>query len=105
MRQASAIRRLKKQSNIIAERLRLARRLHHPPMTLEATSARVHELSGFSITKTMLIRIENHQRSVYDYEVRALAEALNVDVRFLLGVIDEPQALSGSPEDNPEGTC
>ncbi|MBX8463668.1 transcriptional regulator [Deinococcus sp. RIT780] len=39
----------------------------------------------------MLIRIENHQRAVYDYEVRALAEALDVDTRFLLGIIDEPQ--------------
>lgn len=96
MRQASAIRRLTKKPNIIAERLRLARRLHTPPMTMEATSARVLELSGYSITKTMLIRIENHQRSVYDFEVLALAEALDVDVRFLLGLIDEPRARPDS---------
>lgn len=91
MRQPSALRRATKKPNIIAERLRLARRLHNPPMTLEATASRVLELSGYRITKTMLIRIENHQRAVYDYEVRALAEALDVDTRFLLGIIDEPQ--------------
>lgn len=91
MRQPSELRRATKKPNIIAERLRLARRLHTPPMTLEATAARVFELSGYRITKTMLIRIENHQRAVYDYEVKALAEALNVDTRFLLGVIDDPQ--------------
>lgn len=91
MRQPSELRRVTKKPNIIAERLRLARRLHTPPMTLEATATRVFELSGYRITKTMLIRIENHQRAVYDYEVKALAEALNVDVRFLLGVVDDPQ--------------
>ncbi|GGO38019.1 helix-turn-helix domain-containing protein [Deinococcus humi] len=90
MRQASALRRLTQQSNIIAERLRLARRLHDPPLTLEATSQRIKAVSGYSITKHMLIKIENNQRSVYDYEVRAFAEALGVDVRFLLGITDQP---------------
>ncbi|MFD2609188.1 helix-turn-helix domain-containing protein [Deinococcus taklimakanensis] len=90
MRKPSAIRRLTKRSNIIADRLRLARRLHEPPLTLQATSELVTAKTGYTITKTMLIRIEGNQRSVYDYEVLALAEALNVDVRFLLGQTEDP---------------
>ncbi len=93
MRQASALRRLTQRSNIIAERLRLARRLHDPTLTLEATSQRIRAISEYSITKHMLIKIENNQRSVYDYEVKVFAEALGVDVRFLLGLSDDPSPV------------
>lgn len=90
MRQPSAIRRSTNRSNVIAERLRLARRLHDPPLTLQAVSDLIAATTDYTITKTMLIRIEGNQRSVYDYEVRALADVLKVDVRFLLGVTDDP---------------
>lgn len=89
-RQPSAIRQSHNKSNVIAERLREARRLHTPVMTHQLTSDRASALSGYAMTRDMLVRIEQQQRSVYDFEVVALSMALGVDVRFLLGMTDEP---------------
>ncbi|WP_052351975.1 hypothetical protein [Deinococcus pimensis] len=89
-RRPSAIRQTDKRSNIVAARVRLARHLHVPPLTIAKTSQRATELSGYKITRDALVRIENQQRSVYDYEVAALARALGVDANYLLGLTDEP---------------
>ena len=61
-----------------------------PPITMEETAKRATVLSGYHISRDMLVRIENGYRSVYDYEVYALTLALNVDVRFLMGLTEEP---------------
>jgi transcriptional regulator with XRE-family HTH domain len=91
MRRASAIRQLDvPRTNVIGERLRVARQLHRPPLSMEETGRRATELTGYRITRDMLVKIENDRRSVYDYEVRALALALDVDARFLLGLVDDP---------------
>lgn len=98
MRRASAIRRMPEpRTNVIANRLRAARQLHNPPLSLEATARRTLALTGYRITKDMLVKIENDRRSVYDYEVRALALALSVDARFLLGLTDDPGPLTLIP--------
>lgn len=98
MRRASAIRQMQEpRTNVIANRLRAARQLHNPQLSLEATARRTLALTGYRITKDMLVKIENDRRSVYDYEVRALALALGVDARFLLGLTDDPGPLTLSP--------
>jgi len=38
----------------------------------------------------MLNKIETQRRSVYDFEVYALALAVSVDVRYLLGLTGDP---------------
>lgn len=93
MRKASAIRRKESehaQANIIADRLKLARAAQTPPLTMEETAKRASVLSGYHISRDMVIRIEKKRRSVYDYEVYALALALDVDVRYLMGLTEHP---------------
>ena len=91
MRRASAIRRGQpSRHNLIGDRLKTARLLRTPPLSIVETSRRATQASGFQITRLMLAKIEKQQRSVYDFEVLAFAEALGVDVRYLLGVIDDP---------------
>ncbi len=74
--------------------MRAARHLHAPVMTHEHTCQRATKLSGYVLTRDALVRIENQQRSAYDYEVLALSLALGVDVRFLLGLTDDPGSMS-----------
>jgi len=62
-------------------------------MTHEHTCQRATKLSGYVLTRDALVRIENQQRSAYDYEVLALSLALGVDVRFLLGLTDDPGSM------------
>lgn len=91
MRKASAIRRRGgESSNIIADRLKTARSLRTPPLSMEETAQRATALSGFHISRDMIVRIENNHRSAYDYEVYALALALDVDVRYLMGLSEHP---------------
>lgn len=100
VRKASAIRRLDAQRpNLVGERVRLARQLHRPKLTLVEAARRASEGSGYHITRDTLIRIENLQRCAYDYEVVALAQALLVDVRFLLGLQDDPGFVALGPAD------
>jgi hypothetical protein len=40
---------------------------------------------GVQLDRAAIAKIENDHRRVLDYEVRALAEALNVQVDWLLG--------------------
>lgn len=96
-RQPSAIRRRDEaKANLIGPRLRTARGLHTPILTAERTAALATELSGFEITENMLNKIETQRRSVYDFEVYALALAVGVDARYLLGLTDDP---SFNPEE------
>jgi len=53
--------------------------------TQDALSSR---LAGERITldRVAITKAENGQRCVFDFEVRALAKVLQVDVRWLLGI-------------------
>lgn len=86
-------------ANLIGSRLKAARELHSPPMTIRATAERVEALGSYTITNIMLHKIEGQRRSVYDFEVKLLAQALGVDVRYLLGLTDEPGLQA--PENPP----
>lgn len=74
-------------SNVIGQRVRQARLSQE--LTLQALHERVQTQSGFEMGQPTLTRIELGIRSVYDYEVAALARALQVDARWLLGLIDD----------------
>jgi hypothetical protein len=96
MRRASAIRRGQpSQPNLTADRLKAVRHLHTPALSVAETSRRATPALGFQIARIMLAKIESKQRSVYDFEVLALA--LGVDVRYLLGVIDDPHLVAPTP--------
>lgn len=75
---------------MVGERVRVARQMHQPPMSLEATSQRIMEVTGYDIKKHALTQIENQRRSCHDYEVVAIAHALGVTPLWLLGLTDAP---------------
>jgi len=75
------------RSNVIGKRVREARLSQH--LTLQALYERIQLQSGFEMGQPTLTRIELGTSSVFDFEVVALARALQVDARWLLGVIEE----------------
>lgn len=70
--------------NICADRVRIGRALHKPPLT-QSDLARKMQLMGMDITALMISRIENNQRHVCDAELRMLAKALGVTMDWLCG--------------------
>lgn len=68
-----------------------------PVMTLDQTSRRASTLSGFALSLSTVAKIEQGVRSVYDFEVMALALATGVDARWLLGLVDDPGPVSLLP--------
>lgn len=86
-----------KRSNIIGERLRAARHLHTPRLTLEQVHQRASALSEFAISMSTVAKIEQGVRHAYDFEVMALALATSVDARWLLGLTDDPGPLLPLP--------
>lgn len=75
---------------MIGDRVREARSEQN--LTLQALDERIEAVSGFSLSQPTLTRIEQGTRSVYDFEVVALSLALNVDARWLLGLIDAEES-------------
>ncbi|OON96413.1 MAG: hypothetical protein ATN36_05580 [Epulopiscium sp. Nele67-Bin005] len=67
--------------NIIGLRLRNHRKEHK--ITQEHLSARL-QLQGLSIDRTTISKIERGERLVLDYEIVAIAKALNVEIKWLL---------------------
>jgi transcriptional regulator with XRE-family HTH domain len=65
--------------------VRLARRRADPPLTQDQLSGRLARQS-VSLDRAAIAKIELGIRRVLDYEAVALAKALKVDVRWLLGV-------------------
>lgn len=71
--------------NIIGERLREARQLFKPPLTQDQLSGRL-AAEGTQLDRVAIAKIESGLRSAFDFEVRALALVLKVDVKWLLGM-------------------
>lgn len=69
--------------NIVGERVRQARKVAKPPITQTDLVARL-QLLGITIDQSGVSKIESGQRPVVDIEAIALAEALKVDVAWLL---------------------
>lgn len=70
--------------NIIGSRVKEARLSANPVITQQDLSARL-EIMGYNIDRVSISKIESGDRFVPDYEVVAIAEALNVSLDWLLG--------------------
>lgn len=78
------------RKNIIGKRVAKARRGHTPPLTQDALSGRLAR-RGIQLDRAAVAKIENNLRHVLDYELKALASVLGVEVNWLLG--DERKGL------------
>lgn len=71
--------------NLIGKRVKQARHASTPQITQQELSSRLDKL-GVSIDRAGIAKIETGIRSVLDFELVALANALNVKINWLLGV-------------------
>ena len=69
--------------------MRKARRANQPPLTQADLAARVRDL-GVPLNFNAVSKIERGVREVLDYELKAIGEALNVPLKWLL---DEKELL------------
>jgi hypothetical protein len=72
------------RKNIVGRRVAKARRDRKPPLTQDALSGRLARL-GIQLDRAAIAKIENNLRHVLDYELKALAVVLAVEVDWLLG--------------------
>jgi hypothetical protein len=70
--------------NISGKRIAAARALCTPPLTQDELSGKAARL-GVQLDRAAIAKIENNLRGVLDYELKALAKALGVQVGWLLG--------------------
>ncbi len=71
--------------NIVGARVCKARASHRDCLTQDQLAGRLAVL-GLPLDRGTIAKIEVGLRCVYDYEIPVLAQALGVDVRWLLGV-------------------
>jgi hypothetical protein len=71
--------------NLVGARVRHARGAAQPPLTQEELSEKLAKL-GVSLDRAGVAKVETGIRGVLDFELVALATALNVKVTWLLGV-------------------
>ena len=72
------------RKNIVGRRVAEARQLCNPALTQDALSGRLARL-GIQLDRAAIAKIENNHRHVLDYELKAFADVLGVDVDWLLG--------------------
>ena len=72
------------RKNIVGERVAEGRQACRPVLTQDALSGKLARL-GIQLDRAAIAKIENNHRHVLDYELKALAKALGVDVNWLLG--------------------
>lgn len=70
--------------NIVGRRVAEARRNCTPALTQDALSGKLAG-RGIQLDRSTVAKIENNLRHVLDYELKALAEVLGVEVAWLLG--------------------
>jgi HTH-type transcriptional regulator, cell division transcriptional repressor len=76
--------RRRERKNIIGRRVAAARRICKPALTQDALSGRLARI-GIQLDRAAIAKIETGLRHVLDYELKAVAEVLAVDVNWLLG--------------------
>ena len=69
--------------NLIASKMRKARRERVPSLTQDQLSAKL-SLKGVSLDRAAIAKIETGIRGVYDFELVAIADVLAVDIDWLL---------------------
>jgi len=72
------------RKNIIGKRMAEARQDCKPILTQDALSGRLAR-RGIQLDRAAIAKIENDLRHVLDFELKALAEVLDVEVNWLLG--------------------
>jgi len=72
------------RKNIIGRRVAEARQDCRPALTQDVLSGKLAQL-GIQLDRAAIAKIENNQRHVLDYELKALSHALGVNVNWLLG--------------------
>jgi HTH-type transcriptional regulator, cell division transcriptional repressor len=72
------------RKNIVGRRVAEARQECKPALTQDALSGKLAQL-GIQLDRAAIAKIENDLRHVLDYELKALAKALGVDLNWLLG--------------------
>ena len=70
--------------NIVGRRVAEARGFLQPPLTQDGLSGKL-ALLGLQLDRAAIAKIERNHRGVFDYELKALAEVLCVQVDWLLG--------------------
>ncbi len=73
--------------NLVGGRVKEARAAADPPLTQDELSRRLSKW-GVSIDRAGVAKIETGIRGVLDFELVALAKALDVKVTWLLGIKD-----------------
>jgi transcriptional regulator with XRE-family HTH domain len=73
-----------RKKNIVGERVKERRQVCKPALTQDALSGKLAQL-GIQLDRAAIAKIENNHRRVLDYELKALARVLDVDVDWLLG--------------------
>ena len=69
--------------NLIGKRLKELRKQCTPPVTQDQLSGRLAKL-GIQLDRVAIAKIETGRRCVYDFELKAFAEALEIDPTSLL---------------------
>lgn len=72
------------RKNIVGERVAEGRQSCRPGLTQDALSGKLARI-GIQLDRAAIAKIENNHRHVLDYELKAIAEVLGVDVNWLLG--------------------
>mgnify|MGYP001554612393 CR=1 FL=1 len=77
--------------NIVGRRVREARKSHSPPLTQDQLSGKL-AAEGVQLDRVAIAKIETGIRCVFDFEIRGLSNALNVESRWLLEGEGPPSA-------------
>lgn len=86
------------RKNIIGRRVAKARRALKPALTQDSLSGRLAR-RGIPLDRAAIAKIENGLRHVFDYELKALAHVLCVEVDWLLGDEKKGTDESGRAEE------
>jgi transcriptional regulator with XRE-family HTH domain len=78
------VKRTSARKNIVGGRVAKARRSFSPALTQDALSGQLAR-RGVQLDRAAIAKIENGLRHVLDYELKALAHVLSVEVDWLLG--------------------
>ena len=71
------------KNNICGKKIKEYRLSQRPQISQEKL-AKILQQSGLEIDRFIIIRIENGTRYVTDVEVKAIADALNIPITYLL---------------------
>jgi transcriptional regulator with XRE-family HTH domain len=73
--------------NLIGDRVKIVREKHNPRITQDDLSARLI-VKGVDLSRSSIAKIESKVRPVTDIQLLAIADALKVEVTWLLGIHD-----------------